>query len=76
MSKPDATNHNPTPTYLRDLLDQADVSQRQAAHLLGVSDRMMRYYLADEGSDQHRKAPYVVQFAIECLAKENNDGQS
>lgn len=71
--KPDASLHNPTPVYLRDLLDQADVSQRQAAHLLGVSDRMMRYYLADEGSAQHRKAPYVVQFAIECLAKENND---
>nr|WP_104910495.1 hypothetical protein [Pseudomonas sp. LG1D9] len=71
--KPDSSNHNPSPTYLRDLLEQADVSQRQAANLLGVSDRMMRYYLADEGSKQHRKAPYLVQFAIECLSKENND---
>lgn len=72
--KPDAANHNPDPAYLRDLLDQAGVSQRQAANLLGVSDRMMRYYLADEGSDQHRKAPYTVQFALEALA--NEAGQS
>lgn len=71
--KPDATKHNPSPRYLRGLLDKASISQRQAANLLGVSDRMMRYYLADEGSDQHRRAPYLVQFAIECLSKENND---
>lgn len=69
MAKPDATKHNPAPAYLRGLLDQAGISQRQAATLLGVSDRMMRYYLADEGSDQHRKAPYLVQFGLECLSR-------
>lgn len=66
--KPDASKHNPDPRYLRGLLDDAGISQRKAADLLGVSDRMMRYYLADEGSAQHRTAPYIVQFALECLA--------
>jgi len=66
--KPDSSRHNPDPAYLRSLLERAGVSQRQAASLLGVSDRMVRYYLADEGSAQHRAAPYVVQFALECLA--------
>ena len=72
--KPDATTYNPAPAYLRDLLGQAGISQRQAANLIGVSDRMMRYYLADDGSVQHRKAPYTVQFALEALA--NEAGQS
>lgn len=66
--KPDASLHNPDPRYLRGLLDQAGLSQRKAAELMGVTDRMMRYYLADEGSEQHRAAPYLVQFALECLA--------
>lgn len=73
--KPDATNHNPAPPYLRGLLDHAGISQRQAANLLGVSDRMMRYYLADEGSKQHRKAPYLVQFGLECLADQPLSGK-
>ncbi|WP_337054011.1 hypothetical protein [Pseudoxanthomonas sp. USHLN014] len=65
---PDARLHDPRPAYLRGLLDKAGVSQREAARRLGISERMMRYYLADETSDGHRAAPYVVQFAIEQLA--------
>lgn len=67
--KPNIALHNPAPVYLRGLLDQAGINQREAAVLIGVSDRMMRYYLADQGSDQHRAAPYLVQFALECLAR-------
>jgi hypothetical protein len=66
---PNAANHNPDPTYLRSLLDRARITQSQAAELLGVSPRMMRYYLAEEGSAQHRAAPYLVQFGLECLAR-------
>nr|WP_232925455.1 helix-turn-helix transcriptional regulator [Pseudomonas veronii] len=73
--KPDAWLHDPTPIYLRELLDRAGISQRQAAAKLGVSDRMMRYYLADEGSKQHRKAPYLVQFGLECLADQPLSGK-
>lgn len=64
---PDATMHNPSPDYLRALLDRAGVSQRQAARRLGISERMMRYYLAPEEAD-HRPAPYPIQYALEALA--------
>jgi len=66
--KPDSSAHNPAPRYLRGLLEQAGLTQRQAAQLLGISDRVMRYYLSDEASDSYRAAPYPVQFALECLA--------
>lgn len=66
---PDASNHNPDPRYLRGLLEQAGISQRKAAELLGITDRAMRYYLSDEGSATFRPAPYPVQFALECLAR-------
>lgn len=66
--KPNATNHNPDPSYLRGLLDQAGLSQRQAALALGITDRSMRYYLSDQASATYRPAPYPVQFALECLA--------
>lgn len=66
--KPDASLHNPDPCYLRGLLEKAGVTQRQAAQLLGISDRAMRYYLSDESNERYRPAPYPVQFSLECLA--------
>lgn len=66
--KPDASRHNPDPSYLRGLLEKAGLTQRQAAQRLGISDRVMRYYLSAETSDSYRAAPYPVQFALECLA--------
>ena len=65
---PDATKHNPSPEYLRALLDRAGISQREAARRIGVSERVMRYYLAPESAD-YRPAPYVVQFALESLPR-------
>lgn len=67
--KPDATKHNPDPAYLRGLLDRAGISQREAAAQLGLSERMMRYYLSPVDSHTHRPAPYLVQFALEALAE-------
>ena len=69
--KPDITLHNPDPTYLRGLLDKAGLSQRKAAHMLGVSERMMRYYLVHSDDANYRPMPYTVQFCLECLA--NNE---
>ena len=63
---PDATRHNPDPAYLRGLVERAGLSQRQAAREIGISDRMMRYYL-DSGATG-RPAPYPVQYALESLA--------
>lgn len=75
MNKPDASTHNPSPHYLRGVLDQAGISQREAATMLGLSDRVIRYYLSDTTSPSHRPAPYVVQFAIECLADQPLSGK-
>ena len=65
----DLTKHNPDPTYLRGLLEQAGLSQRAAARTLGVSERMMRYYLVRADNPNYRPMPYAVQFCLEFLAK-------
>lgn len=71
--QPDATLHDPRPEYLRALLAQAGLSQREAARRLGLSPRALRYYCAGErtmpdGTRQPYLAPYVVQYALEGLA--------
>ena len=65
---PNATRHNPDPDYLRGLLTRAGLSQRQAARRIGISARVMRYYIAT--GDAGRPAPYLVQFALEVLARQ------
>lgn len=67
--KPDAKNYNPGPAYLRELINKAGLSQRKAAETIGISDRSMRMYLADRTTKTAQKAPYPVQFALECLAE-------
>ncbi|MGY2172880.1 helix-turn-helix domain-containing protein [Pseudomonas gingeri] len=67
--KPDATKHNPDPRYLRGLIDQAGISQRGAAELLGMSWPGLRNYLRDTTDPLYRPAIYCVQFALECLAE-------
>lgn len=62
--KPDASQHDPRPEYLRALLEQAGLSQREAARRIGISERVMRYYVAGE-----RVAPYPVQYALQMLAE-------
>lgn len=64
--RPDPSKHDPRPEYLRALIDRAGISQQEAARLAGVSYRMMRYYLSR--ADDHRDAPYKVQFLLESLA--------
>ncbi|MEN1677690.1 winged helix-turn-helix domain-containing protein, partial [Pseudomonas aeruginosa] len=61
MPRPDASSHNPDPRYLRGLLKKAGISQRRAAELLGLSDRVMRYYLSEDVKEGYRPAPYTVQ---------------
>ena len=67
--KPDIKSHSPKPIYIRALLKKAELSQRKAAHMLGVSERMMRYYLVHTDDPNYRPMPYAVQFCLECLAK-------
>ena len=60
--------YNPNPIYLRSLIEQSGLSQRECAKRIGVGERTMRQYLATSGRQD--EAPYPVQFALEALAKE------
>ncbi|MDO5652355.1 MAG: helix-turn-helix transcriptional regulator [Moraxella sp.] len=66
--KPNAQNYNPNPDYLRELIGKAGLTQTATAQLIGIDPRTMRRYLAFADSPNYQKAPYAVQFAIECLA--------
>lgn len=66
---PDATRHNPDPAYLRSLVERAGLSQREVARRLGISDRLMRMYLADRSTSTAQSAPYCIQYALEQLAE-------
>lgn len=67
--KPEIENHNPSPEYLRALLEDIGVSQREAARCLGVSERMFRQYLTATSNKTYRPIPYAVQFALEVWAQ-------
>lgn len=62
--KPNAEKHNPSPDYLRSLIEGAGMSQREASQRIGITDRSMRFYLSGQ-----RPIPYSVQYAIEELCK-------
>lgn len=73
--QPNADKYNPDPAYLRELLDKTldpdtgkPYSQRKAAKLLGVGERVIRYYMMNANDEGYRPAPYPIQFALECLA--------
>ncbi len=67
--QPNAETYNPDPTYLRELLTRADITQRGAAKVIGISERSFRDYL---NSNTKSKAPYPVQFDLEMLAAKNH----
>ena len=67
MALPDSNLHNPKPSYILGLLKRANLSQRSAASLLGISERSMRYYVA-EGRASQVPIPYPAQYALEVLA--------
>ena len=66
--KPNASQHNPDPAYMRGLRAEAGLTQSQLAQLFGISRRMVQYYEAEEGEPSHRTAPYLYQYALEQLA--------
>ena len=65
--KPDSASHNQDPAYLRGLREAAGIRQAALAARLGISRRMVQYYEAEEGTDGHRAAPYLYQYAVESL---------
>jgi transcriptional regulator with XRE-family HTH domain len=68
MKEPNAAlYHNPDPEYLKKVIARAGISQREAARRIGVSERVMRQYLAFRDSSTALEAPYPVQFTLENL---------
>ncbi len=61
--RPDASRHNPDPTYLRSLLESAELSQRKCAAAFGINPRQVRHYFAGT-----MDCPYALQYALEVLA--------
>ncbi len=64
MRSPNAERYTPDPQYLRKLIAKAGITQSEAARHLGVSPRMMRYYLSTTGGYD---CPYTVQYCLEAL---------
>ena len=62
--KPDCKQYNPSPDYLRQLVQESGLSANKAAKALGHSRRTMRYWLAGE-----HPFPYTVQYTMEALAR-------
>lgn len=69
--KPDACKHDPRPEYLRELIAQTGLSQREVANRVGIGFRLLKYYLTTPGEGREsRVAPYPVQFTLERLAED------
>lgn len=63
MKKPDASQYNPDPAYLRELVAATGLTQPAFAERLGFTARTLRHYLSYATA-----IPYCVQYAAECLA--------
>ncbi|MFA5922337.1 MAG: hypothetical protein WC856_13760 [Methylococcaceae bacterium] len=73
MMVPDSNKHNPDPAYLRKLIKQTGLSQRECARRIGVYERLFRMYLADPGANSYQPCTYAVQFCLEALAEIENE---
>jgi transcriptional regulator with XRE-family HTH domain len=63
ITTPDASRHNDSPAYLRQLIESTRLSQAEVAQVIGVDARTLRRHLLGE-----TRISYPVQFAVECLA--------
>ena len=73
--RPDPENYNPSPEYIRALVDKAGISRREASRLVRMTWPGFRNYLRDVDHKLYRVAPYTVQFALECLAHESGESK-
>jgi DNA-binding XRE family transcriptional regulator len=54
---------------IRELIEKLEISQREAARLIGISDRTMRRYCSENDPDE---APKPVIMALNCLLEHGN----
>ena len=55
---------------IRELIEKLEISQREAARRIGISDRTMRRYCSENDPDE---APKPVLMALTCLLEHGND---
>jgi hypothetical protein len=68
--KPDARDEHSHASWLRLCIGATGLSQAKVAKLVGITDRMMRAYLADPAlAKSAQTAPYTIQYALEQLAQ-------
>lgn len=65
--KPDATTHDPSAEYCRDLVNSTNMKRVPLSKRLGIDERTLRRYMSGE-----RPVPYPIQFALECLVLDPN----
>jgi len=64
---PDASQYNPDPKYMADLIESTGLNQEALGELIGYGSRTIRSWVADPKAPGFRTYPYSAQFAIECL---------
>lgn len=65
--KPNATLYaGQTPDYLADVIELTGLTRREIAQAIGITPRMLRYYIKGEW-----RIPYYVMYAIESLVPES-----
>ena len=64
--KPDASKRNSDHEYIADLINRTSMTSRELGDALDVPSRDIRHFRGGT-----RECPYLVQFALECLAREN-----
>jgi len=75
--QPNPENHNTSPDYLRELIDQIKVASDnltigKIADILGIDRSQFRAYLVHQHKSSHRPCPYVTQYALEKWASTEN----
>ena len=63
--KPDASTHEQSAEYCRDLVNSTGMTRVPLCKLLGIDERSLRRYCSGE-----HKFPYSIQFMLECLVLE------
>lgn len=60
--KPDASQYNPDPAYMRDLVLSSGLSQPALGRVIGKDERTIRNWIKGTA-----KFDYPSQFAVECV---------
>ena len=64
---PDASQFNPDPKYMADLIESTGLTQEALGAVIGCTTRTIRSWTAEPESSGFRKFNYMAQFTLESL---------